>query len=346
MIDTVKFKTTVDEVVFKAIRQRSVETVRKDHINDTLELKYMTAEIELGTYSPDLHIFAYDQDNRFVSIEFSLPKLCYGENVHLVYPTQVIPALEYLTSKLVGIFPTFPSYEKWELVRLDLCYAWKYPNPLRADALLEMTKLLNYPRKHKHVYKTLVMWGTKKSSVKFYLKEPEYLIHDYKKLVKADLTERADNTLALSHGVLRFETSIRAQQLKVWFEKESLTYKDLLDVDLLYMRLNYALNKVLQNRTPISMDDAMLMYKLETKYGKRKGTRLFTFYKSYFSPDTHLRQMLEAQYNHSTIWRNLRDISEAGIGIVCNLVDFEFNLLIPSDLVINTETNAPGLAWC
>lgn len=344
MIDTVRFRAIVSDELFEQMRKKSVEYLERDNTKQAGEIiRFIKTNIELGTYDRNINLFIRDNVFKQVYIELSLPKLVYGENVHLFYPAQVVPTLIYLLSRLVKRFPSFPPYEQWELVRVDLCYAWKFPTQQRAQAVLDMIKLLNYPRKNKHVEKTTVYFGSKKSSIKFYLKEPEVLVHDYNELIKSERLKMADDVLRASDGVLRFEITIRHEQLQNWFKIKQLTYRVLLNGEILLERLNYVLLRVLDNRTPQSMDNVQFMHKLSSAHGHAKAADLYAFDKSWNSPDPQDRELLKKQYHPSTIWRKKKAIEKAGGGIAFNLIDFDFNLAIPSHLVVNDEPLPTGL---
>ena len=337
MIDTIKFLVCVEVETYLKLRAHSMVYMKKDYAMGRDEMRYMHTKVEVPSHDYHITLNTYHDLDLKVSFECSLPKLCFGENVSLLYPCQLEPALKYLRRYIADIDPDFPSYEHWTIERLDLCYAWRFPNTEHAKAILNHLKLLSYPRKNKSVYNTSVMFSGRQYTPKFYLKEPEFMRHDFTRLVKNHKYEFADKTADLSVGVLRFEVTARKSQLMHWFKKLEIHYTDILDKSKLESILNDCLNKILQNRTPVSMRDETIMQKLESKWGHTKGARLFAFYNTYYSDSPHRKAILEGGYNPSTIWRKKRDIADAGVGMRNEDLGFEFNLSIPSELVVNPD---------
>lgn len=334
MIDTVRFKILVDIELSKQIELKGKSNIIKDNRQKDELLNYYKTDLPIASFNPNISIFSYD--GKYIQLECSLPKQYNGENVTLLYPSRVLYAMENLYQKLKSLFPTFPPYKQWTIIRLDLCYAWRLSTQLQATQLLEMLKLLDYPRKFKYLYKTAVMYRGHHYSIKFYLKHDEYKRHDEAKLYEID-KDLANEIYQLSKGVIRFEITYRYQQLKFLFEKNQVTYLDLLNKDFLEKIMSDVISKLLQNRNKASMTDSQIIDKLKAKYKTEKAMRLFNFYKNYYSEQMHLKKMLKDNYHPSTIWRNIRDISLANVGISTDLLDFDFNLLIPSPLVVNFD---------
>lgn len=338
MIDTVRFKIPVEKELYDEIKSKGNSFLRRDNLHKEEWLRYLTTNVELGSYERAITLFSYEED--YVLMECSLPKQYRGENISLLYPSEIITALKTLHQQLTTVFPAFPSYEKWQIIRLDICYAWRLSSSAQVEKILEMLKLLDYPRKNKYIYRTAVMFKGHHYSLKFYLKYKEFLHHDFIK-IKDKNPELAANLLQISMDVIRFEITYRKEQLKTLFEKNKITYLDLIDKNFFEKTMTDVINKLLQHRSKESMSDVQILNKLKYLYKPDKAIRLFNFYKSYYSEHTHLKQLQKDSYHPSTIWRNLRDISNAGVGISNNLLDFDFNLDIPSDLVVNDDPLLP-----
>jgi len=338
MIDTVKFRIPVDESLYNQIRSKGESNIIRDYVNKEQWIRYMKAEVELGSYDRHITLFSYDES--CVYLECSLPKQYKGENVTLLFPSELILALEHIHTSLIQVFPTFPSYKDWRIVRLDICYAWRLSTELQSTRILDMLKHLEYPRKFRYVYKTAVMFKGHHYSIKFYLKHPEFIRHDFKTLHEKD-PEKAMQIYESSKNVVRFEITYRKEQLKHLFEKSSITYKDLLDEKFFETEMNDKINKLLQNRNTESMTDDQIVFNLKKVYKPDKAMRLFNFYKQYYSDKEYLKQLIKDNYHPSTIWRNRRDIVKANVGISNNTIDFDFNLSIPSDLAVTHECQLP-----
>lgn len=334
MIDTTTWKVQVTEEQFNKIISRSKEYVEYDHELKQTGFRILRSNLHIGSYDSNITLKCFESQT--VNLEFSVPKQHTGNNIELLYPSQLEQALKTIHANLVEHFGDFPSYKNWYLTRLDLCYAWKLQDQKTAKDALKTLKTFDYPRKFKFLYKEAVMWRGKYFSLKFYLKEPEFLKHDFKELVKKGFEEYAKRIGTLSSGVLRFEITFRKEALNNLFGKKLITYRVLLDKDLLEDTLLEYLNKLLFHLDQTVMDDKQVLECLRKTYSNRKALRLFVFYMLYNSPKLNHRQILHDHYNPSTIWRNKSDIAKAGVGLPDhNLSTFTLN--IPSELVVNKD---------
>jgi Phage replication protein CRI len=162
-------------------------------------------------------------------IEFSIPKFWYGHNIHLLhYPIAALATLKKLLEQFFRLTgkARLPDPGNWILYRADLCYAWRFPNQTTAQEYLDSLKHLHYPRKHPTIHPTSIVFVGATYSVKFYLKLPEFRVHDLKELRKAKASiEWMTHLEDLANAVLRFEVTLRRQ----WLKKHDLvTVEDLL----------------------------------------------------------------------------------------------------------------------
>jgi hypothetical protein len=163
-------------------------------------------------------------------IEFSLPKYWYGHNVHLLY--NFMRALEAIKEGLEALFQLktrakLPEPHQWNLYRLDVCYAWRFPNEHTAGQYLDSLKHLTYPGRKPDIFPTGILFKGTTYSLKFYLKHPEFKLHDRKELLKSKAAiEWIDHLEAISEGVLRVEATLRRKYLKA---KGLLTVASLLE---------------------------------------------------------------------------------------------------------------------
>ena len=334
MIDTTTWKVQVTEEQFNKIISRSKEYVEYDHELKQTGFRILRSNLHIGSYDSNITLKCFESQT--VSLEFSVPKQHGGNNVELLYPSRLEQTLLSVHTNLLKHFGDFPSYKNWYLTRLDLCYAWKMRDQKTAVDALKTLKTFDYPRKFKFLYKEAVMWRGKYFSLKFYLKEPEFIKHDFKELVKKGFEEFAKQIGILSSGVLRFEITFRKEAINNLFGKKLITYKDLLDKEKLENTLSEYLNKLLLHLDQTVMDDKQVLECLRKTYSNRKALRLFVFYMLYNSEKINHRQILIDHYNPSTIWRNKCDIAKAGVGLPDqNLSTFTLN--IPSELVVNKD---------
>lgn len=148
-----------------------------------------------------------------LTLELSLPKFVYGHNIRLLYGW--VTALEELKKQLEKqLSCRFPPVTDWKVKRLDPCYTWDCPSQDTAQTLLECLKRLPYPRKKPTKNDTSISFTGKTYTFKFYLKLPEFIIHDRKVLLKAKASLEWINHLEkLATGVIRCEATLRQKYL-------------------------------------------------------------------------------------------------------------------------------------
>lgn len=338
MIDTTGWRVALTQKQLDLILKKSVEISEYNHELEETRFRILKSNLQVGSFHSNITIRCFDELETY--IEFSIPKQFYGNNVLLLYPSQLDRALGGVWQSLVDHFGDFPHYMTWRLQRLDLCYSWRYASQASAEEALAVLQTFDYPRKSKYLYKESVMWRGKTSSIKFYLKHNEYSKHTRKLLIMLDRDPDKDLIYRLSIGVLRFEITFRKEALNDLFSKKQITYKDLLSQEFLERTLARYLNALTMNLDKSVMDDKEALKRLKTHYPRQKAIRLFTFYKLYNSPQLNHRQILKDHYNPSTIWRNKKDIANAKIGLPSDKKIPSFDLTIPSTRVVHPDPNS------
>ena len=160
----------------------------------------------------------WKEDDSHLTVELSLPKLWYGHNVHLLYDWR--QALELLREKLNEQFKlrtnvVLPSVHTWILNRVDICYAWRFPNQSFAQSFLDSLKCVRFPYKKPVIYPTTILFRGTTYSFKVYLKHPEFRKHDLKALIKQKCSlEWINHIERMAEGVLRAEATLRRQYLR------------------------------------------------------------------------------------------------------------------------------------
>lgn len=159
----------------------------------------------------------YRAGEAFLIVELSLPKFWYGHNIHLLY--DFVAALERLKNLLDNQFNLktsgrLPKVWKWEVYRVDCCYAWRVPSQAIAQQLLDSLKHIHFPRKRPIIYPTAILFAGTTYSLKFYLKLPEFKTHDLKALIKANAPlEWVNHLESKAEGVMRCEATLRRKYL-------------------------------------------------------------------------------------------------------------------------------------
>lgn len=348
MIDTIKIKLPLTPINLLAIQNRAVQEMGA--VGKGIKL---FSRLSIPPENRTLTIIK-DMDRQYSRksstntnthfyLEGSLPKIYYGENVSLLYPSQLPTLFKTIENALIEQYGDVPSWDKWEVQRLDIVYAWKFENQEKALEVLNFLEFLDYPRKKaKHIYDNeTVIFGGRSYSVKFYLKKPEFLKHGFKELQDKGYPEIANEALNLANGVLRFEIKINKSKLVSLFNKSSIKTVDLLYLDWYYKIQNEVMAELLHNRNMISTLDNDAMSKLSSVYKKDKAMRLFLFWKTYYSKDIHIKKFLKKNHNPSTLLRNFKDLSNAGVGVPSGDFKTPYDFSIPNKNVVNAEFSFP-----
>jgi len=342
MFDTVRFKIPFSYELWANVALSCEETTTQDNLSSVKKDPYLNGSVIIPPYDQSLSILGY---NYQIYLEGSLPRLQFGTNTRLLYLHQIPGLLQRIHQALLKKFGIFPSWETWEIQRADFCYSWKGKTEEEVLRIIEFLMSLDYPRKSINIHpKESVTFFGRSSPIKFYLKYPEYSKKGYHELFKMGLYDLADEALKLAENALRFEVEARKSKLQTIYDKPIITYKDLINEDIWLNFLNETLNTLLRNSNRTSLDDDGAITKLIATYGSQKGVRLFCFWKTYYSKDRHIKRLLRKHFNATTILKNLREISNAGVGFPNENVPLPFDFSIPSKNVVNFEPAPPAIA--
>lgn len=341
MIDTIKFKIPLTPLILRQMLENN--TRRSYDPSSTLSVPPYNKTLTL--FKPADYLYSKkkvkENPNMFFYLEGSLPKLEYGENIRLLYPQQLPSLFERIEEALINQYGDIPSWKLWEVQRLDVSYAWKMPNEEDPARVLRFMNTQEYPLKDKHWYKDeTVTFGGRGFSISFYSKESEFIKKQYKKLIEAGFSKEAEEAKELSKGVLRYEIRIHKPKLIRLFGKNKIYTTDLLNLEFFYNILNACLTTALDSSNRNSISDQDAMEKLKDMH-KTKAFRLFCFWRTHYLPEQHIKGLLKGYSNSTTIARNLKDISDAGVGIPNSSCVFPFDLSIPSMDVVTPPPPAP-----
>lgn len=331
MIDTIKFKIRVNEETFARLKCRAKELTKYDHQEDRVIFNFAECSTEVGSYDRRVTIKLFSA--REVYVEFSVPKFVFGHNIYLLYPEEVEKALVDFRGDLANRGYVLPDINQWEVVRLDVCYAWKYLDDSVARTVMRQLQQLEQPRKKRVVWQDeSVMFKGTSYSTKFYLKKPEYYFHDFKHLKKVDV-DLAYRLLNNSQGVLRFEVTMRMKALKHYFGHR--VHVKHLSHDIIEELLQKFISKAMRGLVGESKSSEEAIELLNLFYKPSKARALWMFWKLYFDKDLRSRSLLKKAYSRNAIWYNLKQLSNIGIGIPKEELETDFDFSIPSNIVVN-----------
>lgn len=178
-------------------------------------------------------------------VELSLPKLWYGHNIHLLYdwPAAVAELRRLFHAELRCRLPPLSG---WRVLRLDCCYAWRFPSQSLAQAFLDSLANHKFAGKKPIIYPDAIFFPGRTLSLKIYLKLNEFRKHDRRELLKCNANLDWINYLeSIADGVLRLEVTLRKQFLTT-------------ERDYLQSRRVETLSDLMTPLTAVQIDDEIL----------------------------------------------------------------------------------------
>jgi II/X family phage/plasmid replication protein len=330
MIDTIRFKINLSDLQYKNIVKYCVDTLKVDNLLKKEIFHISKKDLSVGSWNRKISLYLPEVNVCF--LEFSVPKFKNGHNVWLISYKEFLGVITKLNNILKEYFGSFPSFKKWIITRIDLCYAWKLETEERAERILDVLQNFEFSKKKKSVYDTSVMYVGKTFSLKFYLKYPEYFKHDFKYIRDNGFLDLAYNTLERSRGIIRFEVTLRSQYLRYHFEERNVMIKHMTE-DRLWDIMVSLFTKYMMGFPLKYSSRKQIKEELQSYYGVKKGGRLWIFYVYLISEG---KENLKEIYAQSTIWQYLRELRDIGIPLSYQDIKFkDFNLSIPSSNVVN-----------
>lgn len=325
MIDTIRLKIPVNDYQ----GQLFVDLAQKHFEDKESKYQFYSGYVELGSWNRKINFFP-KPDEQAVYCEFSVPKQLIGHNIALLSQSQVLKCLQRVYVDLSKLIPGLISFHEWEVVRLDLCHAWKLPTQDEAAIYLDLIKNLEFPRKKRVQYVNSVFYAGSDYSLKFYLKGPEFLKHDFGEINKSS-PDRALDLVTLAFGVLRYEITLRNKAIKKLFNS------DLVNFDKINYQVinNYLEEKLIQlvKLSPGYMDQKKVQELLLGVLGSNLGARVYGFYRSYYSDDPD-DQILAKNTDDSTRSRYLAYLKKFDIKAPIKSKSYKFELSTKSPFSI------------
>lgn len=332
MIDTVKFKIPIDDLAYESIKKLS--HVHVGYIPEIKVVKYYvtTTRIELGSHTYMRQITVPKEfvsgSNNFMYLELSIPKYVFDHNVRMINASDFQNIVSKLHQELADDYNIITVLDDWEIMRLDLCYAWKMKNKDELNNALSILQSLRYSRKKRYNYDTSVMFKGSAYTVKFYSKYEEFLKHDYNRIWKVN-EELADEILLLAENVLRFEATIRRTHFITVFRKPRIGVKDITE-EVVLNTINYYFNKLVK-LVDLEVSNKISVYdRLIVEFGEVKGRDIYEKYRLCISKDPTDQKAFDS-YSYPNRYKFFQHLKKANVGLLTEDNAYEFNLTIPSD---------------
>lgn len=318
MIDTIKLFIAIEKIDLLLKLKGSLSRFRKENLKtNEVNFEFYSSQVELGSYNRKVNIMSSNVPQGFF-IEFSVPKYLKDNNVEMIEPNELNIAIPKLYKELCDYMEyTLPHYSTWKVYKLDVCYNWIFENDQIATRTINFIHLIDYPRKKKYVYDTSVMFKGTAYTIKFYLKGPEFLKNDFKKVKDKN---HAHTLLHWADKTLRFEISIRKDHLQELLGQKPVLIEHITDFQTIEGLLNHYLGKIFKYLNLQTMSNETIKTKLFEIFTPQKATRLYDFYRNYYFNPEMKTLYKNKGLNRSTIYRYKTDLKRAGIGLSSNLI--------------------------
>lgn len=339
MIDTIKFFVSIPDIqVLNRIKSISEQIKREDLKTGKIRFVFHTTEIKVGSYNKSINIRITDNLYRQgLFIELSIPKYAKGNNIEMLLPRELPTIIEKLAQDTTTQLATpLPHFSTWEIFRLDLCYNWIFKNQQETETVMGFLQRIDYPRKKKTIYPTSVTFLGTAYLIRFYLKYPEYLAHDYKDLSDEDkASNKISNLLFYANRIVRFEVEFKKKYLQEVFGYKKVFLEHVAnDENIEEVLSSYLNDKVFKYVTLKNTAEIKVEELLYSNFTKTKATRLYQFYNDFYLGNGAIkRRMLGGGLDRSTIWRYKTDLKSIGIGfdvVSASGVSLLEQLVIPS----------------
>jgi len=293
MLDTIRLKCVpLTPGLIDSLKQKGLVT-KKYRYNDLL-MVFGNVIIDLPSHNYNINIFLRNTD--FI-IEFSIPKFFYNNNIVMSFHTK--QDIFFSINKLISSFLGYKVEFDIEILRLDLSYNFKMGDYSQAEKYLSIIKNDDISRKKKYIYDTSCAFVSPSSTYKWYLKKPEFMAHDYKRIYK-NSPNFALSLLDYSSSILRFEVSIR-KRAGVDFDRALCYPQEYLSFFLARFRIN----------------DKRIKYKTLCAVMKKPTSQQLSalgFFYANSHPDESVR-LLTKNIERTSKYRYKKIIAELGIAI-------------------------------
>jgi len=325
MIDTVKIFIPIEDITLLLKLRGTLTRFQKTNMKtNEVNFEFYSSQVELGSHDRNVNVMSSKVPQGFF-IEFSVPKYLKDNNVEMIEPKELMIAIPKLYKEICDHMDhELPHYSTWPIYRLDVCYNWILKNEQTATRAIDFIKLIDFPRKKKHIWDTSVMYSGSAYTVKFYLKGAEFFKNDFKK-VKDE--SKAHSLLHWANKILRYEVGIRKKHLQDLLGYKPVLLEHITDHEIIEGILNQYLSKIFFYLNLKTMKNEDIKEILFTKFTPQKATRLYDFYINYYFNSEMKQIYLRGGLNRSTIYRYKKDLQEAGIGLSSDLIEQDVQIL-------------------
>ncbi len=228
MIDTVGFKIIIDYSTYHRIKEKTRQTQRIDKETGEIEFEYDNGHTN---HSDNYRVVSKISDEYWDSIkpedssesisntrksqpikkigiphvrlEFSLPKILWGQNLHSAGLALIYDAMDIVKKAFEEKYDCLlPKMHEWYCYRIDTCANYILSSEQEVRNYISYSSKLDYPRREPIRYgDSGIYFASQQNTLKIYAKGPEFKANDRKRFLDSgdgfDLYQQAQRILRL-----------------------------------------------------------------------------------------------------------------------------------------------------
>lgn len=333
MVDTIKIFSFIDKKTYEKIKYKSnIKTmfnssdgkIYYEIINDSLK----------GSYDSSLSVRVDDssrylQKGYVIEIEGSYHKIVKGHNAYdgFYNLSDITLKLKLLVENAYNV--KLPSLSHWFLQRVDITRVFDLNTNIDVQKYINCFRTLTYPRRNLKFYEDESVYVSgQTTTLKIYNKLHEFLKNDKKKVNKFESFNVLEFCKKID-GYVRFECEIKKKKLKSIYNTNfvrvrNICYNELLNVwcDEFMKILKFDVSEMKKVR-----DKESVKQRLQTTYGTRKASELYSFY---LSIKVDGEKSIKNNMSKATFYRKRKELKNAGVDFTgcfkiyeeTNIIDF------------------------
>ncbi|MBW4085828.1 hypothetical protein [Paenibacillus sp. S150] len=239
-----------DTVVIKA-RPIHLETEALLNIEKCKAVTFLNKETGVlqtryEIYDEELSYIKYLDGSQTLSIQVSIPKLLYGNNVNQITENNIPSFFERVQNRLYQLFSIHIPHLEWSISRADIC--WNFQVGKNVGEYVRMLSKQKLPFKNTRIY-------NQDQTVEFYNKSSRIILYDKHRQMQKE--KASTELIELSKGILRLEIRPSDSDMKKFSATKNAV--ELLNKSFFEYMITKVLNEIEYPSSVSTMDLSWLM---------------------------------------------------------------------------------------
>lgn len=222
MIDTIGLLVPLDRKMYEYLITKTILTQRIDQDTGAIEFEYYNYKMHQSwnykvmfkfderkyIYDPNLKKTFLSPGFPHMTLEFSAPKILYGNNLVSIDVVKSLEAVEIVRMVFDDVFKVkLPSIKTWFLTRLDVCANFVFSSEQEVKNYIKYMQRMDFSRRIKNLYEdTGIYFASRHNTLKFYAKGEEFKKHDKQRFVDQIEAQGLHNN---AKKILRVEVELK-----------------------------------------------------------------------------------------------------------------------------------------